>query len=127
MAFYARLKKDVNGKKVEVGVLLGNKVLYPEDPRWMKRDDQYLAEAEADERIEILKDQVEVKEYYSKEDEEIENFVRGHWKATQKKIEEMTDQYFLKRALEIARRLNKDTIVQCIEERLEVLNKPHYE
>ena len=126
MAFFARLKKEVNGKKIETGVMIGKKILYPEDPRWIRYNDDFKAVVQADERVEILEDQKAFVEYATKEDEDIETYVRGHWKATQKKVESETDQYFLKKALAKAKELNKETIVQCIEERLEYLNKPQY-
>jgi hypothetical protein len=126
MAFFARLKKDVNGVKVGKGVLLGRRILYPEDPRWMRREDVFLAEAEADERIEILKNQVEFNDFNTKEDEEIENFIRGHWKTVQTKIEKMDDQFYLKKLLKKAQDLNKELITQTITERLDFLNKPQY-
>ena len=126
MAFFARLKKEVNGKKVEQGVMLGRRILYPEDPRWQKREDTFLAEAEADERIEILKNQQEFNDFNTQEDEEIGNFIRGHWKAVQTKIEKMDDQFYLQKLLKKAQELHKDTIVQTIQERLDFLNTPQY-
>jgi hypothetical protein len=126
MSFYARLKKEVNGKKVNTAVLLGKRILYPDDPRWMKREDMFLAQAKNDERIEILETQKEFVDYSAKEDEEIENLIRGHHRTAQVKIEKMEDQFYLKKLLAKAQQLNKETVAETIEKRLEFLNTPQY-
>jgi hypothetical protein len=126
MSFFARLKKEVNGKKVEEAVFLGKRVLYPNDPRWIRKEDSCLADAEADERIEILKTMKEFNDFSSQEDKEIEDFIRSHHKTVQSKVEKMEDQSYLKKLLKKAQDLNKETISQTIQERLNYLNTPHY-
>lgn len=126
MSFFARLKKEVNGKKVEEAVFLGKRNLYPNDPRWIRKEDSCLAEAQADERIEILENIQKFNEFTAQEDKEIEDFVRSHHKTVQKQVESMTDQPYLKKLLQKAQELNKETIVKTIEERLNYLNTPHY-
>jgi hypothetical protein len=126
MSFFARLKTEVNGKKVEEAVFLGKRVLYPNDPRWIRKEDSCLADAQADERIDILENMKEFNDFTAQEDKEIEDFVRSHHKTVQKKVEEMIDQPYLKKLLKKAQELNKETISKTIEERLDYLNTPHY-
>jgi hypothetical protein len=126
MSFFARLKKEVNGKKVQEAVFLGKRLLYPDDPRWIRKEDSCLVEALEDDRIEILETMKEFNDFNSQEDKEIEDFVRSHHKTVQSKVEKMDDQFYLKKLLKKAQELNKETIVQTIQERLDFLNTPHY-
>lgn len=128
MSFFARLKKEVNGKKVEEAVFLGKRILYPNDPRWIRKEDSCLAEAQADERIEILETMKQFTDFTEQENKEIEDFVRSHHKTVQKKIEEMgpEDQPYLKKLLAKAQELNKETIARTIQEKLDYFSVPHY-
>jgi hypothetical protein len=126
MSFFARLKKEVNGKKVEEAVFLGKRILYPNDPRWIRKEDSCLAEAQADERIEILETVEKLNDFNDQEDKEIEDFIRSHHKTVQAKVEKMEDQFYLKKLLKKAQELNKETIEKTIEERLNYLNTPRY-
>jgi len=126
MSFFARLKNEVNGKKVEEAVFLGKRILYPNDPRWIRKEDSCLAEAKADERIEILETVKEFNDFNDQENKEIEDFVRSHHKTVQAKVEKMEDQSYLNKLLKKAQELNKETITKTIQERLDYLNTPHY-
>lgn len=115
--FYVKLKEDVK----EAYYFAGDWVYPGKD--FVAYDDKFRKEIESHCDFDklIIKDQEYIDELNKQRQKQIEDIVLGHWKQSEKRINNIDDIKLLKEILATAQELNKNKIIEIVTDKLEEL------